>query len=66
MAGEANEYRNSDCEEVDDDEAEEKAVDDDEKGATPQKNPVFDKYVDTQLLVAEEQHPLPKSAATTQ
>ena len=39
---------------IDDEEAEDRAIDEDEKAETPQKNPVFDKYVDTQLLVTEE------------
>ena len=40
------EYQNSDQEENEDEKDE-----DDDKMDTPQKNPVFDKYVDTQLLV---------------
>ena len=58
---EKNEYQNSDCEEADDDEAEGKAADEDDMAETPQKNPAFDKYVDAQLLVADEPQPLRKS-----
>lgn len=48
-------YQNSDQEEEEEDE--------DEKDGTHQKNPVFDKYVDTQLLVGTQPKPSLKSSA---
>ena len=49
-------YQNSDKEDEDFDE------EDEEKATTPQKNPVFDKYVDTQLLVGPQAKPNLKSS----